>query len=220
MKLTNGQYKLIMSMSVTIKPWKLESVALLEFKTLDDQTKALRHLSYFSEDLKGKGKSLSCIQFKAISYVCPYSGHNFSKSVLLQFLSSCQQDSSSCCEYDINKKQKLLPYLSGLKYNYYISTVESATSTLDHESYHALYAIDREYRQLCEKIWNRSDAQFKHHVESVLRSLSYHPDVWIDEFQAFTCTEPTYWGSKYYSYARSISHKMIIYFKSKPSYSY
>ncbi len=189
-------------MSVRIKPYSMSSVALLEFKTLDDQTKALRHLSYFCEDIKGKGQPISCSEFKSISKVCLYVGHNFSKFHLNQFLSECKQDKKECCSLHINKKTQLLPYLSKLPYDYYISTVEGVTSTLDHEACHARYATCPEYRKLCEKVWSRLNAKFRRHVESILRSLSYHPDVWIDEFQAFTCTEPMTWGSKYYNLSR------------------
>ena len=120
---------------------------------------------------------------KTCTYHNDWNGFNIPSYALLPFYSGAFNPLTRA-EQDL---LALLMYKTG-KY-YVIASAESDKETLKHEMMHGLYYTNRQYQVEVDKKLQKS--ALLPMLEKVFRKLGYHPDVYIDEANAYlvTCKE-------------------------------
>jgi primosomal protein N' len=81
--------------------------------------------------------------------------------------------------------------------SYMIACLEKDKSTILHEWAHAHYFFNPTYRELIEKEWILLDPLLQKVIKKELEMRNYHPDVFLDEFQAYVRENPGDFGKKY-----------------------
>jgi hypothetical protein len=73
--------------------------------------------------------------------------------------------------------------------HYYLIGSNTDVSTIEHECCHALYFLDREYKENTNKIIKKLHRSLRKKAEDVLIGLGYDKSVMDDEIQAYLTTE-------------------------------
>jgi hypothetical protein len=81
--------------------------------------------------------------------------------------------------------------------SYLIACLEKDKSTILHEWAHAHYYFNSTYRELIATEWNNLDPLLQKVIMKELELRNYHPDVFLDEFQAYVRENPGDFGKKY-----------------------
>lgn len=83
-------------------------------------------------------------------------------------------------------------------YTYVIAAVENDYSTLLHEKAHALFFLDKNYREKATAIWESLSEKVRKNITNILKSLGYKSDNFLDEFQAYAIEDPFFFGKNAY----------------------
>lgn len=91
--------------------------------------------------------------------------------------------------YILRKEDTILyPLLKRYKFKYIIAYMEGDISTMEHEIRHAIYYINKSYREKVKKSWSKlrrsSPSKYKK-IVNTLKQKGYQSKVFIDEFQAY-----------------------------------
>jgi hypothetical protein len=84
-------------------------------------------------------------------------------------------------------------------YTYVIAAVENDNSTLLHEKAHALFFLDKSYREKAIIIWESLSEKVRKNITNTLKSLGYKSDNFLDEFQAYAVEDPFFFGKSSYA---------------------
>ena len=81
-------------------------------------------------------------------------------------------------------------------YRYVIAAVENDYDTLLHEKAHALFFLDKNYREKATAFWESLSEKARNKIEKTLKLLGYKSDNFVDEFQAYTVEDPSFFGKR------------------------
>ena len=162
-----------------VKVYTQDTIIVLEFNSMGLMNTYMEDISCFYE---GKTTNMR-------------SGHNFPKSILINYFKSILQSSKTTLT---REKQFMFTLLEKHPTaQYIIGYVKGDVKTKLHELKHALYYTDQNYKDSVNQFWKNMDAETRERITSFLKALGYCDDVLIDEFQAYHFTEkPNFFGLK------------------------
>lgn len=106
----------------------------------------------------------------------------------------------------LTEEEKKIFYMAK-NYQYVIAFTENDKNTFLHESAHALYFLDANYREKAHYIWNNLSEKLRNKISKDLELLGYKSQNFIDEFQAYTVEDSSFFGK---------SNKAELWTKIKP----
>jgi hypothetical protein len=98
----------------------------------------------------------------------------------------------------LTEEEKSIVY-KARNYTYVIAAVENDHSTLLHEKAHALFFLDKSYREKATSIWESLSEKVRKSITNTLKSLGYKSDNFLDEFQAYAVEDPFFFGKSAYT---------------------
>ncbi len=161
----------------------------IKFKTQEELCKTMLRFSEFRECPNFAGKIFTLGQYRAwyaekngsFSYYSDWSGFNIPCYVLDKFRSGLFDPLSL-------EEQILLEAIPAQMHKFYvIATYEQDKddkNTIEHEVYHAMYYISKEYRVAVDTLLVSKHSQLKQ-VYDKIRDLGYSEGVFADEAQAY-----------------------------------
>jgi hypothetical protein len=106
------------------------------------------------------------------------------------------------------EERELWNVIGGFDSSYVIAYLKGDTSSLLHEYAHAVYYLDSSYRHLVSELWETLTKACKVAIGKELTIRNYKEDVWVDEWQAYTCESSREFGKKW-SEELSESHRLL-----------
>jgi len=76
---------------------------------------------------------------------------------------------------------------------YIVAYVQDDESTLLHELAHATFYLDESYRNKVSEVWKQVKQPVREVINRCLKEWGYHPDNWLDEWQAYSVENPSVW---------------------------
>lgn len=119
----------------------------------------------------------------------PLQGVNFPVKFLNDWIKSIET---------LTDEEKTIVY-KARNYAYVIAVVENDYSTLLHEKAHAMYFLDKSYREKTITIWESLSEKIQKNIIRTLDSLGYRSNNFLDEFQAYSVEDPFFFGKRYYA---------------------
>lgn len=168
----------------------LKSVWLVSFSTDEDLALSFLRFQEHYESPEFRGKFFSLEEFKAwyskqygsFSYVSDWSGFNIPSSIFEPFRQGKFDPLSE-------RESILLNAFGSVEPPFYIIGTNNKDEALDHETCHALFYVDPQYREACSSLIIKHRNELNS-IFNKINNLGYHDAVAIDEAHAYCSANP------------------------------
>ncbi len=120
------------------------------------------------------------------TYFEDWNGFNVPSNIISKFINKFNNDFTNK-EINLIKKLPLYKYELSPKF-YIIGIVEKGKDTIEHETAHGLYYLNKEYRKKMLKLINEMPIPLRQMAEKYLKKIGYCKAIMKDELQSYFAT--------------------------------